>query len=629
MNHDSRVSRLKKTYALGKAGLVLAASASLCATILWIFGFRLEQIRGFVDGSKDESSASSEVLEAHFFEFRWQSRSFLGKSDPWVGRAKGTLLIASATNNDPTDPRHSPMAVVTTWEGNIDQQSRLFQFQGHKQNPLGAALDWGYVVGPAESPLEPAGLPITLQPFSKLAQSGSALGANLLASILHRALWLNATLKDPHTQKTPATSELTSQNAGLKRTARCSVKSFEKNVCNIEGWSSQAQSASSANAEPLFRSVESLSMKEISPPESWNKEKFTQWYLQQLKEHETGTLSAVKPQKPLAKTVSLSHEAGSTPNTPSQALSQQEEQQLIQQALKDLDIEGLQESAKTSVYLKLKSLLAQIKSLDPELKQALQDAAAGSTQLQLLAGAFAASGNAQAQQALVDLIRSEGDSVKGRQLLAQLGFVQKPSLEMVKSSLGVIGELPPGDLRAQGLVSLGTLGNAEQGLDPESRNQIRKKLEAALDSATDRLPALAALGNMGDKDSLTLVKSFATDPDPNTRGQALMSLRKAAWGEVASVFATALQDGDERVVLSGLRSLQSRSPADTSVALTVRRALLKWPAQTRSESLWELALRVMHQHGSQLTEVRASLAQWKQTLRSESLRQTAASLLGS
>lgn len=217
------------------------------------------------------------------------------------------------------------------------------------------------------------------------------------------------------------------------------------------------------------------------------------------------------------------------------------------------------ESAKTSLYLKIKALLV----LEPEAAQELiaraQAAPAGSTELQLLAGALSSAGTPEAQAALREVHESAGrGSQKSLELVPLLGMAENPTAGtlLYLEELSRAGASPESK---SALLSLGIAAHKGQSNEGELARRIALSLRERLMAARtlqDIIDSLVAGGNTGDRAFLRAASGYVGHAHPSVRSSAILALRFVPFEEFEGFYEQALSDREERVRESALLALK-------------------------------------------------------------------------
>ena len=396
-----------------------------------------------------------------------------------------------------------------------------------------------------------------------------------------------------------------------------------------ESLKTQCQIKGSLGGETLFESQEILTLSHIKtfPISASDMNKIILKLSEMRQQIPIQDISPGRYQTQTGK-ADLKHITVEDPTTQNKQMDKEAHQ--IALAIAELDDHSSQTS-KTNLYLKIKQILTSSKTVPQEWTDALSRAQIGSNELQILAGAFAASQSPAAQRALIQIAKESGLTQKATQLVTLLGFTQHPTADTISSLSDYVKNLNLSPVKFQGLLALGILGNADNALGANSKSEIHQTIHQALASPSldEQKSALAALGNMADSEAIQRIIGFVSSPSAALRQQAVTSLRKARWELVSAEFERALLDVDDGVVLAALRSLESMTAGQIEISQAVSRAMSKWKPTDHAEAIWQMGFKSILRHGHNARDVKQILSQLSQSLRSESLRQTALALLSS
>ena len=225
------------------------------------------------------------------------------------------------------------------------------------------------------------------------------------------------------------------------------------------------------------------------------------------------------------------------------------------------------------LYLQLKSWLA----LHPEsiaaIQRALRDVPADDQRVRALIKALTAVGSAEAQEALVGMIKDAAAHPDAQQrLITSLGFVAHPTQGTVDAVLGIAdhGADPATTQRAR--MASGVLGSRLRTSDYSGDQQRAAALEQHIDSwlkekqsEREVYDSLAALGNLGPKNTGVVREVLEHADSPQIRGQAYFALRFSPDPDVSAYLVKAYEtetgNGAPQVRGDIVRSLASR-PVD-------------------------------------------------------------------
>ncbi len=220
-------------------------------------------------------------------------------------------------------------------------------------------------------------------------------------------------------------------------------------------------------------------------------------------------------------------------------------------------------AVQTPVYLKLKALIYLQPETCPRLAKELSAAKSESRIMQILTGALASIGNAQAQSALALAIRSRpNDEPALAMLVAALAMVDTPT----EASEQVLRELaatsPLLNVRASAELGLGTMAHQLADTQPQRTARIVRAVAAQLDKATSvdaRRQYLLVLGNAGANESLDTIARYLGDSAPEVRAAAAAALRWIDGAEADRLLCNTLSaDADATVRIEAATALGFR-----------------------------------------------------------------------
>jgi hypothetical protein len=289
--------------------------------------------------------------------------------------------------------------------------------------------------------------------------------------------------------------------------------------------------------------------------------------------------------------------------------------------------QGLYLKLKAWIYLhpaEIHRLVERLKVLDesdPALKMGIR--------------ALAAAGQAEAQNALVDLLEHrQSDATLARKIITTLGLVPAPTIKAQETLEQLSAAREDSPVRRSSRLALGMMGQRlSQSQDPDSQKRAVHLEALALDnlraaqSLAATIEALAVLGNCGITRFEDL-QPWLTHPDPAIRGQAWFALRFArplttadylveqyaveASAEVRRQImqAISLRSPDE-AWFQGLRKLMTRNLPDED-KIILAKSLVGTVRKYRETAL-NLLTQLLEQ--TQDAAVRESLARYQDTAR--------------
>jgi hypothetical protein len=597
-------------------------SAEKSRVFLWSIFLLISTFIAFFYQHKSQLSAQFSARNSlQTAEFEWQALSTLtpSASTSWRSNAQGQLFFVQKNSQLIASP--------LKWTGQIQttENKPLFTFVGAHLDAMESLKHFGFSKfdHPENTALVATALPQTLNTFASSGLSGANLGAHLLASVEHRALWAMANIVEGKSPDSQTFQFVDTKVQGIERSLSCSqlqkkrtnLKIDIKLTCTETGYALR----NTVKTE-LYQSVETLTLK--STPDF------------SLSEVALKRLHEFIEEQSQVRQISNDARIVTSNDKTSRNLGDLELVTSKSKVLEDLKMigTGSTEGEKTALYLRAKELLASSKTFPQEWAQALLSAEAGDETLQILGGAMASSGSEQAQQNLLHLLEQSGESVKAEQIAGVLGFAQNFSQASFQTLLDFAGKQKSSGVKNQALISIGILANSQKNLDEVEKKRVEKFLIDSLntENTNELIAALAALGNAAFAESWPYISKFTTFSDPNVRKQAFLSLRNAPWTVVQASFKHGLLDINDGVVMAALNTLETiAQPSHKNISELMIDSLIQWNLNHHGEDTWKLGLKVLALHGKQLPEVRRILTEFSTTLRSPVLRQTALDLMRS
>jgi len=213
------------------------------------------------------------------------------------------------------------------------------------------------------------------------------------------------------------------------------------------------------------------------------------------------------------------------------------------------------------LYSKVKALIFLHPETSAPFSRMLQTRSHGPV-AHLLAGALAAVGQPQAQQALVEALKERRhDEAAAQPLIMALGAVKKPTQATEDALAEIAWSTPETTLAKLAQLQLGALARTLKKRSPERAARI-----VAL--ATIKLSArpgaekqlLALLGNAGAESALPTLMQYLRRPLPDLRGRAALALRFIDGEQADEMLAQTLtSDADESVRAQAANALEFRS----------------------------------------------------------------------
>jgi hypothetical protein len=217
----------------------------------------------------------------------------------------------------------------------------------------------------------------------------------------------------------------------------------------------------------------------------------------------------------------------------------------------------------TPLFLKFKALVYLHPEVSGQLGRRLMAAPPGQgLAVRVLGPALAQSGRAEAQEALVEVVRSRRNDWPALAELIPTLARAKAATPAVEAALFWLASAGNENVRTTAQLALGTLA---QRLTPVARGRaaeiIRwavRELKAARTGA-DKRQMLLVLGNTGSQAILAAVRPFLSAREAEVRGGALLALRGLTGPEVEEALCKALTtDRDVGVRLEAVQALGER-----------------------------------------------------------------------
>jgi hypothetical protein len=253
----------------------------------------------------------------------------------------------------------------------------------------------------------------------------------------------------------------------------------------------------------------------------------------------------------------------------------------------------------TALYLKFKALAHLHPEVSPRLGRRLAGAPAGGGTFRVLTQALAGSGRAQAQAALVDVLRRrQGEWPAMMEMVPALGLARAPTPEAEAALHELATRSANEQVRSLAQLALGLMAHNLADSDPARAAAIVRWALAELEAARDtggRRQMLLVLGNTGSPLAWPALRGHLSAAEPEVRGAAVAGLRWLEGREAEAALCRALtEDIDAAVRAEAAQALEARGASAATVAaqvkalrqdgaVTVRLAVLKGLAQARAE----------------------------------------------
>jgi hypothetical protein len=253
-------------------------------------------------------------------------------------------------------------------------------------------------------------------------------------------------------------------------------------------------------------------------------------------------------------------------------------------------------SRDTPLYLKFKALAYLHPETSSSLGKLLYTAHPQSLTMRILVDALSAAGHAQAQEALVNVIRARpSDSPALLTLVKGLGSVESPTMLAENTLRDLAANAPDWDVAATAQLALGTMARNLADTSPERSGKIVERVVSEINSSPseDRTRLLLlVLGNAGSIQALPTITRFVADPAPAVRSTAVLALRWIESGKADTLLTKALSsDPDPAVRLEATFALSFREPTPYTFQAQKRAFLEDQAVMVRLaalENLWNV-----------------------------------------
>jgi hypothetical protein len=198
----------------------------------------------------------------------------------------------------------------------------------------------------------------------------------------------------------------------------------------------------------------------------------------------------------------------------------------VKTALYDIE-RGSSKLSYSEAYSKVKALIFLHPEVCAELGMVLRDADPTGPVVQLVAGALAAVGSDEAQEALIAAIKTRGgDTASVQPFLVALGAVKRPTLAAQVAVEELAWQGSGSDLENAAQLVLGVMAHNLKQRSPQRAAEIVERATAKLSAVSGAESELIALlGNSGVAEALPIVARFLDHPSPEIRGGAALALR--------------------------------------------------------------------------------------------------------
>ncbi len=220
--------------------------------------------------------------------------------------------------------------------------------------------------------------------------------------------------------------------------------------------------------------------------------------------------------------------------------------------LRSNESEGMKPPGNTQLFLKFKALLYLHPEASDRVAEVMIKAPAKSLTMNMLTEALAAVGHANAQKALVSVIRKRGDDIAALELLLpSLTKSASPTMLAEETLHYYAFTSSNSQLSGTARLLLGTMARTLSRSSPERAKKIIASLVGQLAKKPGTEQArqlLLALGNTGSVAALPDIRGFFADPSSRLRAAATLALRFIEGVEADDLLMRALTEDHESTV---------------------------------------------------------------------------------
>ena len=222
---------------------------------------------------------------------------------------------------------------------------------------------------------------------------------------------------------------------------------------------------------------------------------------------------------------------------------------------------GSSKSSYSEVYPKVKALIFLHPEMCAQLATVLQSSDASSPVAQLIGGALAAVGNAEAQDALINAMRTSRDDGARIQLLIALGAVKRPTRSAQDAVEELAGQSPGSSVGSAAELTIGSMAHNLKQISPQRAADIVERATSRLSRVSGgETQLIALLGNSGSAAALPVLAEFLDHPSSDLRSRAAMALRFIDGEQADEMLARTLtNDPDESVRMQAANALEFRN----------------------------------------------------------------------
>ena len=227
---------------------------------------------------------------------------------------------------------------------------------------------------------------------------------------------------------------------------------------------------------------------------------------------------------------------------------------------------GASEIDSSKLYSKVKALIFLQPETCLELGAMLQSSDPNGATMQMIASALGAVGHGEAQQVLVEALRTRrNDEAAANALMMAIGATKKPTQATQDAMETIAWDSPETATVRMAQIHLGAMGHNLKKRSPERAAAIVEHAVAKFTSESGAEHQLITfLGNSGVESALPLLSKFLDDPSAALRGHAALALRRIDGEQPDAMLARALTDANESVRIQAATALGFRSITQTN-----------------------------------------------------------------
>jgi HEAT repeat protein len=227
---------------------------------------------------------------------------------------------------------------------------------------------------------------------------------------------------------------------------------------------------------------------------------------------------------------------------------------------------GSSKSSYSEVYSKVKALIYLHPDVCAQLGTLLQSSDSGGPVAQLIGGALAAVGNAEAQDALINAMRTRRDDAATIQLLIALAAVKRPTLIAQYAVEELAWQSPGSSVGRAAQLTVGSMAHNLKQISPERAASIVEHATTRLSGVSGaETQLIALLGNAGAREALPVLERFLDHPSAEIRSRTALALRFIDAQQADEMLSkTLLSDADESVRIQAATALEFRTVTQTN-----------------------------------------------------------------